>query len=440
MYPRGTPDIRWYDLWRGLIDSLWPVEGAQFVRKAEEGFGAPNALACLSVRSGFDLALQALALPPGSEILVSAVTIPDMLRIIAAHGLVAVPVDIDPQTLAVEESSLLKVLTPRTRAVLIAHLFGSRMPMGAIGRFCHERGLTLFEDCAQAYCGDGYAGHPASTMSMFSFGPIKTATALGGAVLVVNDNALHARMRTIQAGYRAQSPRSYAQRIVLFMLLKLLANPTIFSIFVALCRWRGVDPDGLISKATRGFPGADLLAKIRQRPCGPLLRMLARRLGQPAQVTIARRVGQAQTIYRGLPKGAYPGAQAAFHSHWVIPVLAQEPDRVVQVLKASGFDATRTASSLCLVPAPVGFPVAYKARQLLTQILYVPSYPLQGRAMLSMVQLLRDLFRQQHGANSLPQAHEQGPSPGHGQLDEVQGWQGQESEPGSADAVARRGR
>ena len=57
-------------------------------------------LVCLSVRSGFDLLLQALALPAGSEILVSAVTHPDMVNIIERHDLRAVPVDLDLATLA----------------------------------------------------------------------------------------------------------------------------------------------------------------------------------------------------------------------------------------------------------------------------------------------------------------------------------------------------
>ena len=54
---------------------------------------------CLSVRSGWDLLLHVLAWPAGSEVIVSAITHPDMIRILRAHGLVPVPVDVDLDTL-----------------------------------------------------------------------------------------------------------------------------------------------------------------------------------------------------------------------------------------------------------------------------------------------------------------------------------------------------
>src|SRR5438876_3258754 len=82
-----------------------------------------------------------LALPAGSEVLVSAITIPDMVRIIEAHGLVPVPVDLDPDTLSVDQESLDRAVTPKTRAVLIAHLFGTRQPMEPILKVARQHGL-----------------------------------------------------------------------------------------------------------------------------------------------------------------------------------------------------------------------------------------------------------------------------------------------------------
>ena len=108
-------------------------------------------LVCFSVRSGSDLWLGAQGLRAGDEVLVSAVTHPDMVRIIRGHGLRAVPVDIDPETLAPRPWMLEVALTPRTRVVLVAHLFGGRMDLGPVARFARERGLLLVEDCAQAF-------------------------------------------------------------------------------------------------------------------------------------------------------------------------------------------------------------------------------------------------------------------------------------------------
>ena len=78
-----------------------------------------EALVCYSVRSGWDLWLRAQGLLAGQEVIVSTVTHPDMVRIIHGHGLCAVPVDIDPETLAPRLRTLEAALTPRTRVVLV---------------------------------------------------------------------------------------------------------------------------------------------------------------------------------------------------------------------------------------------------------------------------------------------------------------------------------
>jgi perosamine synthetase len=124
-----------------------------------------------------------------------------MIRIIHAHGLRAVPVDIDPGTLAVWPWMLEAALTPRTRVVLVAHLFGGRMDLGGIARFAKDRGLLLVEDCAQAFQGPKRMGDAVADVTMYSFGTLKTSTALGGAVLRVRDREVLGRMRGIQASY-----------------------------------------------------------------------------------------------------------------------------------------------------------------------------------------------------------------------------------------------
>jgi hypothetical protein len=153
-------------------------------------------LVCFSVRSGWDLWLCAQGLRAGDEVLVSAITHPAMIRIIQEHGLRAVPVDIDPGTLAPRPWMLEAALTPRTRVVLVAHLFGGRMDLGGIAKFARDRGLLLVEDCAQAFQGPKRMGDPAADVSMYSFGTLKTSTALGGSVLRVGD--LHPGQRSTQ--------------------------------------------------------------------------------------------------------------------------------------------------------------------------------------------------------------------------------------------------
>src|ERR1700738_144746 len=182
-------------------------------------------LASRSVRSGFHLLLQALALPAGGEVLVSAVTHPDMIRIIEAHGLVAVPVDLDQATLAPLVDRAEQLVSPRTEAILVAHLFGGRMDMAPVAAFTRRHGLLLWEDCAQAFTGPGDIGDPRADVSMYSFGALKTCTALGGALLHGKDKGLLRRMRTMQGEWRLQRRRAYALAALRFFAFSLITRP-----------------------------------------------------------------------------------------------------------------------------------------------------------------------------------------------------------------------
>ncbi len=115
MWVRKLLDINCLDLAYAVGNCFAPRSPAALAARLERLWAPNKTIACLSVRSGFDLWLSALALPPGSEVLVSAITIPDMVRIIEDHGLVPVPVDLDADHLAMDIDSLRRAVTPRTR-------------------------------------------------------------------------------------------------------------------------------------------------------------------------------------------------------------------------------------------------------------------------------------------------------------------------------------
>lgn len=378
MIPRGTPDIGWRDLAIGAIASLQPHNSDTLQAQVETLWSANHdSLVCLSVRSGFDLWLQAIALPPGSEVLVSAITIPDMVRILEHHGLVAMPVDLEMATLSIDRASLERSLTSRTKAILVAHLFGSRMPLEPIAEFAQHHHLLLIEDCAQAYDGSDYRGHPASDISLFSFGPIKTHTALGGGLLRCPDQSVLAKLRSLQANYPRQRSSSFLKRVGLFALLKLLAQPMIFGGFVQVCWWRGQNHDRVLYQALRGFSGQDLFQRLRQQPCIPLLRLLKQRFTRIDYASIDRRIDLADRLIAALSHTDRPGYHAKIHTHWVFPIQTQAPEALVNQLWQAGFDATRTASSLVGVTPPSDRPdlTPTQANQALAEIIYLPMYP-----------------------------------------------------------------
>ncbi len=291
MIPRGTLDIGWLDLLFGAWSCLQqkPQENAQM---GVESAWSKNmdCLACLSVRSGLDALLQALNFPHGSEVLVSVITIREMVDILEHHGLTAVPIDLELKTLSLSEKDLNNEVRPQTKAILIAHLFGSRMEMEGIVRVAQKHGLFLIEDCAQAYVGSSYRGHPDSDASLFSFGPIKTSTALGGGLLQFRNLPLGEKIRRIQSAYPQQPWPVFFRKVCWFTLLKFLSFPFIYSIFVKMTKLVGSNHDEVLTRATRGFSDSNLIGQIRKQPCVPLLRLLERRIGQDNSKTIARRI------------------------------------------------------------------------------------------------------------------------------------------------------
>jgi len=375
MIPRKRIDIGGVDLAFGIAGCFMSGGVAAVEQHIAQRWNDGHVnLACLSVRSGFDALLGALALPPGSEILVSAVTLFDMARIIEAHGLVAVPVDLDMQTLAVLQTSLAHAITPRTRALLVAHLFGSRMPMREIADFCNKSNILLLEDCAQAYTGDTWRGEAASDVRMFSFGPIKTATALGGAVLSFRDAALRDKMRDYVARWAVQSRGFYLSRLLKYSLFAFFNNRTVYGAFAVACRWMGTTHEAVVSGAVRGFGGVEFFNGIRKRPSLPLLRLLLRRIEQGEQPCAARRAACSRQLLSLLPQLRHVGTRAASHTHWVFPVEESRAQALIDHLATRGFDAACGTSSLGVINPPAGRAPAVEARRTFENILYLPAH------------------------------------------------------------------
>ena len=386
MIPRKRIDIGWADLASGMLGCVMPGNAVKLCSEIEAQWDARANLACLSVRSGFDALLTVLALPPGSEMLVSAVNIADMPRIIEAHGLTPVPVDLDMQTLAVSMASLERACTPRTRALLVAHLFGSRMPMQALVEFCNKNKCLLIEDCAQGYTGDAWRGERVADVSLFSFGPVKPATALGGAVLSFRDTALRDRVRAHMQRWPPQTRSAYALRLLKYVALAPFGNATAFGALAAMCRACGTTHEKLVSGAARGFAGGDFFGGIRRQSSPPLLRLLRRRLVQGEQASALRRMARSRQLQTLLGGGLVAGAFGAFgaiatigtnaeqHRYWIFPVTHDEGDALIRHLAQQGFDAAYSASSLGVVAAPPGAAPAAEAARAFARLLYLPAH------------------------------------------------------------------
>ncbi len=398
MIPRKRLDIGWRDLFFGMGQCLSGDNRAKGHAACRENTGNPDeALFFLSLRSGFDAVLQAARFPRGSHVLVSAITIPDILEIIRSHGLVPVPVDLDPQTLEPDPDSLNSGLTPRAVALLATHLFGARIPMDPLVRFARKHGLVLFEDCAQAYCGDGFTGHPESHVRMFSFGPIKYYTALGGGLLFVRDPDLRDEVRRLHHSYPVQGKARFFLRLAKYGVVLLLNRPGPYTLLCAACRLLGMSHDAVSYRATRGFRGLELLKKIRRQPCGALLHLLSRRLRSNAQERTGCRK-EVIAFHRSVPELCYPGRRAD-HSYWLFVVRVGNAADLCRQLWDAGFDAHLWPPSLCVVPPDRNLPgqAPTFVRALWPQLLFLPVYPLVGRVRAGRLSRIVGKWVRMHG-------------------------------------------
>jgi dTDP-4-amino-4,6-dideoxygalactose transaminase len=158
----------------------------------------------VSVASGTDaliLALRALEIGPGDEVITSAYSFFASAGAIALTGAKPVFVDIEPQTWNLAPDRIAQAITPRTRAILPVHLFGQCADMPAILDIAHKHKLAVIEDAAQAL-GATDQGRQAGSMGeigCFSFYPTKNLGGLGdGGIVTTNDDALADRVRLLR--------------------------------------------------------------------------------------------------------------------------------------------------------------------------------------------------------------------------------------------------
>ena len=398
MWSRKRIDIGWADLWYGLRCTYGAASHPDAILAAESAlFRADQTLATLSVRSGFDLLLQTLALPPGSEILMSAVTITDMARVIEEHGLVPVPIDLDPSTMGPDPEALRRATTPKSKAVLVAHLFGAILNLGPLIDIAKQHGILFIEDCAQAFDGNRYHGHPKSDVVLFSFGPIKTSTALAGGILLIRDAECLAQMRASQKRLPVQSTKEFRKRIRSYALLKFVSGRLMFGLLMSMLRVLRLDPDATLNGAVRNFPADELFKSLRQQPCAALLKLMARRLTSFDVARQDRRASLGAVYCERLagPLIQCPSSGADRHTWWVFPVVldsAIDAQSLTAKLAQAGFDAT-AGSQMTTMPFPPShakFPPT-QAQRITDRMMFLPLYPeLSDVALSQMADLITE--------------------------------------------------
>jgi perosamine synthetase len=185
-------DDEWLAL-KGPLTSGWLTSGPR-VREFETLFAerhrVKHALAVTSATTALHLALVALGVGPGDEVIVPAFTWVSTANVVLFCGARVVFADIDPRTFNICPEDLARRITPRTKVIIPVHLFGLCADMDAIRAVSGE--IPLVEDAACA-AGAGYGGRPAGglgTLGCFSFHPRKSVTTGEGGMVTTNDDHL----------------------------------------------------------------------------------------------------------------------------------------------------------------------------------------------------------------------------------------------------------
>ncbi len=186
-----------------VIDSTQFIQGPavkKFETNVEKYLGTKHAIGCASGTDALQIAMMALDIKPGDEIITTPFTFVATTETIAILGAVPVYVDIEPATFNIDVSKIEAKITPKTKAIMPVHLYGQPCDMDPIMKIAEKHGLFVIEDAAQAM-GARYKDKMICTIGhigCISFYPSKNLGAFGdGGMLTTNDNDLAEKIRMI---------------------------------------------------------------------------------------------------------------------------------------------------------------------------------------------------------------------------------------------------
>lgn len=205
--PFALPEIGEEEI-NEVLDSLrsgWLTTGPK-TKRFEQDFAAfigndVEAIAVNSATAGLHLALEAIGIGPGDEVITTTHTFTATAEVTRYLGADPVFVDIDPSTFNIDSAQIVRAITPKTKAIIPVHFAGLGCDMAAILAIANKYGLRVVEDAAHALptvCGGKLVGTLASDATVYSFYATKTITTGEGGMIVTNNAETAARCRTMR--------------------------------------------------------------------------------------------------------------------------------------------------------------------------------------------------------------------------------------------------
>ena len=182
-----------------VIESGWYVLGSEvatFEQAWADVCGLPYAIGVGNGMDALEIALRSLAIGPGDEVITTPMTAFATVLAILRSGATPVLADIDPETALLDRDSIIRCVSPKTKAVILVHLYGQMRDMYYWSDLCDNLGISLIEDCAQSHLA-AWQGQIAGSLGIagaYSFYPTKNLGTLGdGGMLVTKDNIIAER-------------------------------------------------------------------------------------------------------------------------------------------------------------------------------------------------------------------------------------------------------
>jgi len=186
------------------IDTGWISSEGPFVKEFEERFaahvGRKYAIAVCNGTAALDTAVEALDIGPGDEVILPAFTIISCIAQIIRSGATPVLVDSDLQTWNMDVTQIESKITPRTKAIMVVHIYGLPVDMDPVLALAAKYGLKIIEDAAEVH-GQTYHGKPCGSfgeISTFSFYPNKHITTGEGGMIATDCEALAEKCRSLR--------------------------------------------------------------------------------------------------------------------------------------------------------------------------------------------------------------------------------------------------
>ena len=175
-----------------------------FIGRFESAFSSycdcTNGVTVSNGTTAIHLALVALGIKAGDEVLVSTLTNMATFFAVLYQGAIPIPIDIEHDTLNINPALLELKITSKTKAILVVHLFGHPADMDPVNIIAQKHGLVVIEDCAEAH-GALYKGQKVGSLGVagcFSFYANKIITTGEGGMVTTNDFSLSERMRSLK--------------------------------------------------------------------------------------------------------------------------------------------------------------------------------------------------------------------------------------------------